>query len=137
MTVTTSLFDKELAQETLDAHLVRAMGWVKQGNANLVDTLVANMTAGADTQAAGLGGLLYLYGGYVYEAASRVATGDQVAVLNGKAADSYGKAWTLLKDLPSGQPGRGGSARRTGAYNRSVSEQRPFRWHSSTGCGRL
>ena len=51
MTVTTSLFDKESAPGTLDAHLVRAMGWVKQGNANLVDTLVANMTAGADTQA--------------------------------------------------------------------------------------
>ncbi len=117
ITVTTALFDKESAQETLDAHLVRAMGWVKQGNANLVDTLVANMTAGADTQAAGLGGLLYLYGGYVYEAASRVATGDQVSAFNGKAADNYGKAWALLKDLQPGQPGRGaalaGQARTT------------------------
>ena len=109
LTVTTSLFDKESAQEALDAHLVRAMGWVKQGNANLVDTLVANMTAGADGQAADLGGLLYLYGGYVYEAAGHVATGDQAANLNGKAADSYGKAWAKLKDLDSGQPGRAAS----------------------------
>ena len=73
---------------------------------NLVDTLVANITAGADAQHVGLGGLLYLYGGYVYEAAGRVAAGDQEAALNGKAADSYAKAWALLKDLQPGQPGR-------------------------------
>jgi tetratricopeptide (TPR) repeat protein len=106
LTSTVSLFDRESAQETLDAHLVRAMGWVEQGNANLVDTLVANMTAGADTQSPNLGGLLYLYGGYVYEAAARAATGDQAGALNGKAAESYSKAWAKLGALELGQPGR-------------------------------
>ncbi len=106
LTTTASLAARDAAQETMDAHLVRAMAWSKQNKSDLIDSLVTNITAGADSQPAAVGGLLYLYGGYAYEAAAQAVTGDASAALYSKAADTYGKAWALLDGLGAGQPGR-------------------------------
>ncbi|MEO5951481.1 MAG: tetratricopeptide repeat protein, partial [Chloroflexia bacterium] len=109
LTTTASLSTRLNDQEALDAHLVRAMAWTKQNKTDLVDTLVSNMTAGADNQSAAAGGLLYLYGGYIYEAAAQATSGDAAAALYQKAADVYGKAWAKLKPLAPGQQGRAAS----------------------------
>jgi tetratricopeptide (TPR) repeat protein len=109
LTTTAALASRQAAQETLSAHLVRAMAWSKRGEAGPIDNLVSNMTAGADAQAGEVGGLLFLYGGYAYEAAAQAAEGDASASLYAKAADTYGKAWARLKGLGSGQPGRAAS----------------------------
>jgi hypothetical protein len=106
LTTTASLATRLTNQEALDAHLVRAMAWSKQNKTDLVDTLVSNMTAGAENQSPEVSGLLYLYGGYTYDAAAQATSGDTAAALYQKAADTYGKAWAKLNPLAPGQQGR-------------------------------
>lgn len=109
LTTTESLVDRTTAQTTLNAQLVRAMAWSKQNKAGQVDSLVANITSPVEQQPAPVAGLLYLYGGYVYEAAAQAVTGDAASALYAKAAETYGKAWAKLKSLDHGQPGRAAS----------------------------
>src|SRR5262249_22757982 len=50
LTSTSSLDVREAAQTLLDAHLLRAGAWSKQGNGSAIDNLVSNITAGAAGQ---------------------------------------------------------------------------------------
>ena len=95
-----------LLERALDAHLLRARAWAGQGNGQNVDTLVSNITGPAAGEGADVASLLYLYGGFAYEAAAGAANGDAAGQFNAKAAEQYSRAWDGLKDRPQGSPGR-------------------------------
>ena len=90
-------------------NFLRAGAWSKQGDSTAINSLVTNITNGANGQPANVAGLLYLYGGYAYEAAANAASGDTAADYYAKASDTYKQAWDKLKDQPSGAQGRAAS----------------------------
>ncbi|HET9493766.1 MAG TPA: hypothetical protein VFR15_06010 [Chloroflexia bacterium] len=117
LTTTSSTDELEIGQATLDAHLLRARAWAEQGSPQNVDTLVNNITGPAVAEGADAASLLYLYGGFAYEAAARASGGDAAGEFYAKAAEQYARAWDGLKDRGAGAPGRGaalaGQARTT------------------------
>ncbi|MBF6614672.1 MAG: hypothetical protein IVW55_16285 [Chloroflexi bacterium] len=96
-TTTTSLADRDAAQQLLDANLLRARAWGKQGDTTAVASLTAGFTQKAGQLPAAQGGILYLYAGYA----------DEAAGMQDKAAASYSRAWDKLKSQAPGTPGRG------------------------------
>jgi tetratricopeptide (TPR) repeat protein len=126
LTGTASLDTREAAQEALDAHLLRAGAWSKQGNSSAIDNLVTNITGSAANQPNDVAALLYLYGGYAYEAAGNNSTGDTAAGYYSKASDNYKQAWDRLKNQPEGAQGRAASLigeARTTALSKGKSAQ--------------
>ena len=81
----------------------------KQNNTALIDNLVSYITNNAAGQPANVAAMLYLYGGYTYEAAANATTGDNAASYYSKAADNYKQAWDRLKTQPQGVAGRAAS----------------------------
>lgn len=106
LTTTVSLNTRLSDQEAMDNHIVRAMVWTRQNKPDLVNNLVSNIVADAEVQSPEIGGLLDLYGAYVYEAAAQATSGDASGALYQKSAELYGKSWAKLNDLGPGQPGR-------------------------------
>jgi tetratricopeptide (TPR) repeat protein len=106
---TSLLSDRETAQYLLDANLLRARVFGKQGNASAVASLVQGITQEAPSLAPNEGALLLLYGALANEAAGQ----------NAQARDGFNSAWDKLKVLPAGTPGRAsalvGLARSTAA----------------------
>jgi len=112
LTSTSSLDVRESAQALLDAHLLRAGAWSKQGDTSAVNnlnSLVSNITGSAAGQPDNVAAMLYLYGGYAYEAAAKSTSGDTASGYYAKAADNYKQAWDRLKSQPQGTQGRAAS----------------------------
>jgi Tfp pilus assembly protein PilF len=95
-TGTTTVAKTQASQQLLDANLLRARAYARQGNLGTVDSLVANMSQQAGSLPANQSGLVSLYGAFAYEAAGQPS----------KARDNYQAAWDKLKDLPDGSSGR-------------------------------
>jgi Tfp pilus assembly protein PilF len=106
LTTTSSTAETETGQAALDAQLLRARAWGAQGNRQNVDTLVNNITGPAGGEGADTAALLYLYGGYAYEAAASASSGDAAGELYAKAAEQYARAWAGMKGRPQGSPGK-------------------------------
>jgi tetratricopeptide (TPR) repeat protein len=108
MTNTTTA-DLMVAQQLLDANLLRARAWGARGDLGAVQTLLQGIVQGAGMLPASEAGLLHLYAGFAAEAAG---VPDQ-------ARQAYAEAWQTLKGLPAGSPGRAaalaGLARTTAA----------------------
>jgi tetratricopeptide (TPR) repeat protein len=106
---TSLLSDRETAQYLLDANMLRARVFGKQGNTNAVTSLAQGITQEAPSLSPTEGGLLLLYGALANEAAGQ----------NAQARDGFNSAWDKLKGLPTGTGGRAsalvGLARSTAA----------------------
>jgi hypothetical protein len=75
----------------------------------VIDNLATNIINSATGQPGNVAALLYLYGGYAYEAAANSASGDTAASYYGKASDDYKQAWDRLRSQPTGTQGRAAS----------------------------
>ena len=108
-----SLVDKSTAQQLLDANLLRARAWGKQGNTQAVESLAQFIVQNAEGLAPEQVGLLHLYAAFAYESGG----------MTDKARESYGAAWERLKGSTPGAAGRGaalaGLARMTAAASNS------------------
>ena len=106
---TTPLNDVEIAQNLLDANLLRARVFGRQGNTGALANLVQGITQEAPSLSPTEGGLLLLYGAFANEAGGQAA----------QARDQFNSAWDRLKGLPAGTAGRAaalvGLARTTAA----------------------
>ncbi|MEO6458111.1 MAG: hypothetical protein ABIO92_07525 [Chloroflexia bacterium] len=89
--------DISTAQQLLDANLLRARAWGRQGNAVAVESLAQRIVQNAEGLTPEQVGLLYLYAGFANESAG----------LADKARESYSAAWDRLKASPPGTVGRG------------------------------
>ncbi len=92
----TTVADRVVAQQLLDANLLRARVWGAQGNRSAVENLVRGITQGASSLPQNRAGLLNLYAGFAGEAAGMMDL----------ARDRYAAAWDALKGLPTGSAGR-------------------------------
>jgi tetratricopeptide (TPR) repeat protein len=82
-----SLQERDAAQQLLDANLLRARVFGRQGRQSDVATLVGNMTQQAEQLPVEQAGLLHLYAAFAYEAAG----------IAQEASASYQAAWDKLK----------------------------------------
>ena len=89
-TTTTQIREREEAQQLLDANLLRASVFGRQGRHGDVRTLAQNITAPATQLPPEQAGLLHLYAAFAYEAAG----------MNAEAMESYTTAWDSLKGSP-------------------------------------
>jgi tetratricopeptide (TPR) repeat protein len=110
---TALLNDRETAQYLLDANMLRARVFGKQGNTSAVASLVQGITQEAPSLSPNEGGLLLLYGALANEAAGQ----------SEQARDGFNSAWDKLKGLPAGTAGRASALvglTRTTAASQSV-----------------
>jgi Tfp pilus assembly protein PilF len=96
VTTTTSLSDRQAAQQLLDATVLRARAWGKRNDRTNLTNLVSNLQGQAGALSGNEAGLLQLYAGLAAEAGGALDS----------AHDSYGAAWDTLRPLAPGTPGR-------------------------------
>ncbi|HKP54126.1 MAG TPA: hypothetical protein VJ183_15925 [Chloroflexia bacterium] len=93
---TALLNEVETSQHLLDANLLRARIFGRQGNTAGLASLVQGITQEAPSLSPTEGGLLFLYGAFASEAGGQ----------NAQARDNFSSAWDKFKGLPPGTPGR-------------------------------
>jgi tetratricopeptide (TPR) repeat protein len=108
---TSILKDVETSQYLLDANLLRARVFGRQGNTSGLASLVQGITQEAPSLSPNEGGLLFLYGAFANEAGGQ----------NAQARENFSSAWEKLKGLPPGTPGR--AAALTGLARTTASTQ--------------
>ncbi len=108
---TSILKDVETSQYLLDANLLRARVFGRQGNTAGLASLVQGITQEAPSLSPTEGGLLLLYGAFANEAGGQ----------NAQARENFSSAWEKLKGLPPGTPGR--AAALTGLARTTASTQ--------------